>query len=211
MNSFSIREALRVGWQTFKVSWKLILGVLLLSTAINLAPALVGNSIGADNSGMQLIVSILSWVFGIIIGIGQLKIAIELVDKKSPPFSELFSHYRLFFHTLFTQIMVGIIVVIGLVLLIIPGIVFALRLQFAVYAVVDGGMGPLAAISASWTMTKGSTIKLLLYAIASFLVLFAGLLLLGVGLILAVPTTMLATAYIYRTLSSRVITAPQSV
>jgi uncharacterized membrane protein len=100
-----------------------------------------------------------------------------------------------------TAIIVGIIVIVGLMLLIIPGIIFAVRLQFAPYLVVDRSAGPLTAIRGSWAMTKGSAGKLIIFDFVIGLITALGVLVLGVGLLVAAPVTMLATARVYRKLA----------
>jgi uncharacterized membrane protein len=102
---------------------------------------------------------------------------------------------------LFTQVVVGVIVVVGLILFIVPGIVFALRLQYATYVLIDKKLNIFDAVRESWNITKGSTMNLLGFAVVSFFVAMGGAMLLGVGLLLAIPTIMIATAYIYRKLS----------
>lgn len=204
MDAFSIRESLRTGWNTFKAHWALLLGVMLFTALVSVSPSLITGIIGNDNSGVVWIAQIFSWVLGVVVSIGQVRILLNLVDGAPAAFADLFSHYKLFFHMLLTQIIVGVIVVMGIILFIIPGIIFALRLQFATYALVDKKLNPFDAIGASWHMTKGSTLKLLLYAIISAVVALVGALALGVGLLLAIPTLLVAHMFVYRKLTQTV-------
>ena len=53
------------------------------------------------------------------------------------------------------NLLVFAIVGIGMVLLVVPGIIFGCRLSFVPYLVMDRGLDPVAAIEKSWNMTRG--------------------------------------------------------
>ena len=78
------------------------------------------------------------------------------------------------------------IVVIGFVMLILPGIIFACKLAFVPYLVIDKKMDAIPAIKASWEMTNGHTVDILVMGIISFFIGLLGLVLLIVGIIPAV-------------------------
>ena len=59
------------------------------------------------------------------------------------------------------DLLIVVTVVVGLVLLIIPGIYFALRLSLAPYFLVDKNMDVMDAYKASWDATKGNVMKIL--------------------------------------------------
>lgn len=72
------------------------------------------------------------------------------------------------------QVIVGILVLFGLVLLVIPGIFLAVSLAFAQVFVAVEDEGPLQAISSSWALAKGNRLSI-------FLLLLV-LLVLGIGI-----------------------------
>ncbi len=69
--------------------------------------------------------------------------------------SNMFEAFRNYWNAILANILVGVIVVIGLILLIIPGIVFACKLAFTPYLVVDRKMEVIEAVKESWRMTDG--------------------------------------------------------
>jgi uncharacterized membrane protein len=74
----------------------------------------------------------------------------------------------------------------------------------ATYALVDGdGQSPIDAIKTSGRLVSANVGSSLLLAILNFLVIIAGVIALCVGLFVAIPITILATAYAYRTFSGR--------
>ena len=53
------------------------------------------------------------------------------------------------------NIVVAVIVGLGIIMLIVPGIIFACRLAFVPYLVVDREMDVMDALRVSWDMTRG--------------------------------------------------------
>lgn len=196
---FSKREALGTGWKIFKAHWKLLVAATVTTGFISL----VQGYYAQNTQGTSVLVfNFIFWLLQIVVALGFLHICLLLVAKQAARFGDLFSEYRYVLHYLVGSILYGLIVAIGLVLLILPGIIFAVRMQLWSYFIVDKHVGPLAALKGSWKMTKGSVINLLLFDILIGLVTLVGAILLGLGLLVAVPVTSVATAWIYRKLAS---------
>ncbi|MEK7062854.1 MAG: YciC family protein, partial [Patescibacteria group bacterium] len=122
-----------------------------------------------------------------------------------------FNEYRLFWKFLGVSILMPIVVIAGLILLIVPGIIWAVRFSFAPLILVDTKMGPIASMKESFTITRGNFWKFLLFWLAIAIINIVGLLLLGVGLLLTIPASTFAMIHIYRTLSASraaVVTEP---
>ena len=79
------------------------------------------------------------------------------------------------------NLLVVAIVGIGLVLFVVPGIIFACRLAFVRYLVMDKGLDPVAAIEKSWIMTRGHGWRIFGMYLLAIVMFFFGLLLLIVG------------------------------
>jgi len=78
------------------------------------------------------------------------------------------------------SLLVFAIVGIGFVLVIVPGIIFACRLAFVPYLVMDKGLDPVAAIEKSWFMTRGHGWRIFGMYVLTFVMFFCGLVLLVV-------------------------------
>ena len=103
---------------------------------------------------------------------------------------------------LIAEFFVGLLVFFGLMLLIIPGIIFAFKYMFVPYVIVDQEKPSIReALRKSGKITKGVRFKLFLFSIISILVLFVGLLALGVGVIVAAIVLALATSHVYNILA----------
>lgn len=86
---------------------------------------------------------------------------------------------------------------IGFLLFIVPGIIFACRLAFVPYLVMDKGLDPVAAIEKSWSMTRGHGFRIFGMYLLSILLFFCGLLLLIVPGLFALMWAGTAFASLY--------------
>jgi uncharacterized membrane protein len=89
------------------------------------------------------------------------------------------------------------IVSLGIFLFVIPGIIFACRLAFVKYLVLDRKLDPVEAVKESWRMTKGHAGKIFWMGFLAFPIVIAGLICLGVGVIPAVMWIRCAFASMY--------------
>jgi uncharacterized membrane protein len=97
--------------------------------------------------------------------------------------------------------LVAISVLGGCLLLIIPGIIFAVRLMFVNYIAAEKHISPMVALSESKRITKGYRWKIFGFLCVMGLINLLGLLCLIVGVLYTAPLTILATAILYKKLS----------
>lgn len=199
---FSKKEAIRLGFQVAKKNIIFFIGIFVIITLVFALTTLVQSSAVFNKDAASFIISnILVFVVNTVIDMGLIRIAIKFAEHERPVFSDLFYTPSLINYIL-TSIMSAVIVLIGLILFIVPGIIFALRVQFSKYLVIDKGLGPVEAIQKSWKMTKGVSFNLFLFAILLMFINILGLLAFIVGLFISIPLTMVANAFIYRKLLS---------
>jgi uncharacterized membrane protein len=87
---------------------------------------------------------------------------------------------------------VGILVAVGFVLLIVPGIIAMLMFMFSSFIVIDREKGPIESMAVSKLITKGKRWPLLGFVLLLLLINIAGLLALVVGLLVTIPVSTLA-------------------
>jgi len=95
------------------------------------------------------------------------------------------------------------LVILGVVMLIIPGIIIACRLAFVPYLVMDRNMEAMKAVEKSWQMTKGYGWTIFGMAILSFFIAIAGLLVFGVGILISIMWIHAAFATLYQAVNNR--------
>jgi len=106
--------------------------------------------------------------------------------------SEIFEGFKLWLQVVLANILVGAIIVLGIILLIIPGIIFACKLAFVPYLVMDKKLDATEAVKQSWKMTNGHGWTIFFMGFLSIFIVLAGLILLIVGII---PAAMWISAY----------------
>ena len=104
---------------------------------------------------------------------------------------------------LLASVLVGLIVAAGFVLLIVPGIIWGLKFGFAGFLVVDRKLDPIEALRESNRLTMGTKWQLFAFALLAFGINLVGAIALGIGLMVTIPTTVIAAAYVLRQLQAR--------
>lgn len=199
---FSKGEAIRFGWETMKSNFGFFIVLFLLAFMIIVIPEIIGGMIKGRLPIISFIFGIASWILQLIIGMGLTRITINFADGKSSDFGDLFSCLHLLPRYLLGSILYGLIVIAGTILLIIPGIIWAIKFQFFSYLIVDKEMRPIESIKRSSDITEGVKWDLLLFGSLLLGLNILGFLALLVGLFVTIPTSMIALAYVYRKLQS---------
>ncbi len=199
-NSFSIVDSLSYGWKTFKANWQFLVSVALVTFLVNLIPRQLSGWAEGELPGFTFLFSIMGALANLVVSIGSTVILLKLVDQKIPRFDDLWKHYSLMLNYFLASALMGLIIFAGIILLIVPGLYFAVKYHFMMYFVVDKKMGPLEALRASGKITEGVKWKIVGLVLASAGVMILGALALGIGILVAIPVIGLADVYVYRKL-----------
>jgi uncharacterized membrane protein len=205
MKAFGIGESISFGWKTFKSNAGLLIGVMLVSGIIGYVPTALDNMQKNGQMDLGLFALVLSIAFFFIsqlLELGMVFINVQLVDGKKATFNDLFSQTSVLIKGVLAALLYGVIVLLGIICFIIPGIWLAIRLQFYKYLVVDKKMGPIEALKGSWNMTKGNVWNLIGLGLVIMLLNLLGLIALIIGIFVTAPISMVAMAYVYRKLSA---------
>src|SRR3972149_11496408 len=168
---FSKSEAINFGFETAKKNLFFYFSLFVICAFLILAYAVL-QMILVSNFGIlgSFITGVVNWVVTASITLGFVNIALKLIDKKKVEKKDLFfQDWGLVFMYIITNVIRQIIIIVGLILFIIPGIIFAIKLQFVDYLIVDKKMG-IDSLSKSWNMTKGVKWNLFLFWILLALV-----------------------------------------
>ena len=122
---------------------------------------------------------------------------------------DMFEAFRNYWNAVLASLLVSVITIVGFVLFIIPGIIFACKLAFTPYLVVDRKMGVIEAVKESWRMTGGHAWKVFLIGLLAIPIGIAGLICFGVGIIVAIMWVTLAFASLYHAVSKLSEASPQ--
>jgi uncharacterized membrane protein len=202
IQKFSKKEAINFGWNISKNNFKFFILLFTLVVVVFIILSFI-QSLVNEKSLPALILYIINIVVQIIISMGLVKISLKFCDNEKPKISDLFPSYPLFFKFLIGSIIYGLIVIGGLILLIIPGIIWSIQFQFFGYLILDKGISPIEALKKSSKITKGTKWDLFLFGILLGFINILGALAFLVGLFVTIPATMIATAFVYRKLLSQ--------
>jgi hypothetical protein len=108
-----------------------------------------------------------------------------------------------YWNVVIANIVVGVIVGLGIVMLIVPGIIFACRLAFVPYLVVDREMDVMDALRVSWDMTRGYGWQIFIMGFLAFWIVIGGLICLVVGVFISLMWISAAFATIYHAVELR--------
>lgn len=153
----------------------------------------------ADQKGpVQSILEIPSQIFQTYLGMGLFAFSLALVRGQKTSISMLFSQSGgKLMKVVFASILYGLMVGIGFICLIIPGIYLALRFMYYHAAIIDKDLGVIESLKYSSQLTRDNKLSLLGLGFLSSLIVLAGAIALLFGLLWAIPTVWLASTIAY--------------
>ena len=205
MHTLPIGDCIRFGWETFKKRPGILIGALALVILISAIPGLltphpeiVEGQPPPPPTAFAMIMGLVSLVISFLVGLGLTNFALRAHDDiAGVTIGDLWNPAPIW-RFLGAEILATIIIFVGFLLLVVPGIIAALGLGFTPYVVIDRGLGPVESLKESWRITTGNKWRILLLGLALVGLNFLGLLVLIVGLLVTVPITLLAVVHAYR-------------
>lgn len=200
---FSKKEAVNFGFESFKKNVVFFLVVIFLMWFLNVLPTYINRPNENNNVFGQLILivtAVAAYLLRKLFDLGVIQTTLHVIEEKKPLLSDLFSRTDVLWKAIVGDILYGLMVFGGIVLLIVPGIIWAVKYQYYSYLIVDKGMGPLEALKESGKMTQGVKWDLFVFDLLLGLINAVGAILLVVGLFVTIPLTMVAGAFVYRKL-----------
>jgi uncharacterized membrane protein len=151
--TISARECLTYGWEAFKKRPLVYIAVILIIEVLWLASeyAPVDTTIAGDVAFM-----LLSLVSAVVYMIVMTYFMLRAHDiPESIEVSDLLRVHN-FLKLIGANILSGLVIFLGLLLLIVPGLIAAAALAFCGYLAIDKGLRPVAAFKESARLTKGN-------------------------------------------------------
>ncbi len=117
---------------------------------------------------------------------------------------DIFAFTRNYSNVVLAYLLMNFIIGIGLVILIIPGIIFACKLAFVPYLVIDKNMNAMDALKTSWSMTEGYAMNIFLIVVLAIFISIGGMIVFFVGVIIAAMWIYSALASMYYAVDSKI-------
>ena len=197
-NSFSIEEAMKFGWRKTREHSGLLFQGLLTLFAIQVAHSMVERVL--EGTLLGSLATLALFIVSVFVGIGFTQIGLKIAKGQRADYSDIIPPFELVIRYVFAAVLVGLIVIAGLILFIIPGIYFALRFSMVRFSILEGA-DVIDSLGESSKLTKGVKWKLLGFFLVFGLLNIVGALLLLIGLIVTIPMTLIAYAHVYKHLS----------
>jgi uncharacterized membrane protein len=200
MHSFSIQEALGFGWDKTREHSGLLFQIVLTYAAFQVAASIVQKTM--EGTVLGAVASIAIGVMSVIIGAGFMHIVLKLAHGHAAHYRDLIPPARLVWYFFCASVVSGILIILGFIAFIIPGIYLALRFSMVRFAVLDGAHIT-ESLRRSSKLTHGHKWKLLGFFLVCGIINIVGAILLLVGLLVTVPVTAIAYAHVYLKLKNR--------
>jgi uncharacterized membrane protein len=191
----SATEAYGFAWAELK---RCFLELLLVGVVWMLLSAPSG-WLGDDLLGMAYHVLVLGPV-----GFGGMYAFLRAARGGTPDVSDMFAAFRGdYWQAVLAGLLMSVLIAIGTALLIVPGVIAAVRLAWVPYLVIDERLAAVEAIKTSWERTRGYGMTIFVLWLLAIPIILLGLLALGVGVILSLMWIQMAAAVLYAAVSTR--------
>lgn len=200
----TVGECYGNGWRQM---WQYPLELLLIAIVYFLIhlPESIGSAAdemsGATGAVLGLLAFaysvLLSWPLGFGISFGYLRAA----RGDALHVKDIFAVLQNYWSAVLANLLVMVIVTLGFVFLVVPGIIFACKLAFVSYLVVDRDMEAIEAVKESWRMTTGHAWTIFFMGLLAIPIAVAGVVCLVVGIVPAIWWISLAMASLYHAIS----------
>jgi hypothetical protein len=199
-DKFSISAALKYGWETFKQHVPFFIVFMVILAAVTVIPDKLIDSMFQQGTALFVIGKLIVRLLGLVLGMVATRLSLDIHDKGNPDFEHLGELSSLVLYYLGGKILYGLIVMVGLILLVVPGCIAAYMFLYTGFLTIDKGLSPIAALQESRVVTQGYKMDLFLFSLAVAGINIVGVICLVVGLFVTVPITLMASAYVYRKL-----------
>jgi uncharacterized membrane protein len=167
--------------------------------------------VGAEAIGLGfggVLLGLFSLAFGLFV-LGPLSYGMAYVFLKvirGEPFdiADMFDCFKSnYLNVVLANLLVVAIVIAGIVVFIIPGIIFACKLAFVPYLIMDKKLEVIEAVKTSWNMTRGHAWTIFFIGLLSIPIILLGLIMIFIGVIPAAIWIEGANAAIYHSVDKR--------
>ena len=206
-----VGSAISYGWKKFTENVGpfiiLMLVVLVVTFVLNLVR---GFLVPSDNTGfvalvLGLFLSVVVYVITMIVQAGVYRAGLGVTKGVTPSVSQLTETGNIGTYIL-TSILVGLGTFVGLILCIIPGLIFFIFAAYAPIIALDKGLDPIESLKQSFGYVKDNFGQVFLILLVSYIVYVIGACLCGVGLLVSAPVALVAIIYSYRALNNELVT-----
>ncbi len=202
--SIDLVAVFKFSFAQFKKYASFIIGAMLTYVVLAVVPQvyLMINTPKNPTTSQQFVSFLLTMV-QVFLSLGFTKIILLLVQDKFVEVADMFNNFKPFLSYFVATFLYSIAVILGILLLVLPGIFILIRFQFYPYLILEENISSFSALQKSYYLSQNLTLELLLFGVAVVALNIAGFLLFGVGIIFTYPLTTMAIAVVYKSLTEQ--------
>ncbi len=196
---FEIAPLLKEGFaRTYGVKWNFMGAILVYAIISIITGAILEVFFPSDATQYnEIIASLLAVPVTLPIMIGVSMLGVKQARDESLEIPSVLNYFSYLLPILLAYVAMGLLLVVGFALLILPGIYLAVSYSFTYALVVDKGLGVWEAMELSRKTVTKQWFKFFGLALLSGLMILISAIPLGVGLIWSVPTIYIAYGLLY--------------
>jgi len=192
------------GWRKMKTSFLDLFLIIIIVAAVYVPLGMIESLDGNETPGGVLL-KMFSFAYLVMLlmplDTGASWVFLKGVRGEKIDVQDMFSVFENYINVVLAGLLAGTIIGLGMVFLLVPGIIFACRLAFVRYLVMERKLEPVEAVKESWRLTKGHANQIFWTGCLAFWAFLAGLLCFGVGVIVAWMWVRCAFASMYYAVS----------
>lgn len=184
-------------WAIYKNALGMCLGVMVtfyvITYAFQFLMQMIMVAVTTQAPSQEMVITatvftgLVNWLFGIWLGAGQANFFLKTARGDDAKFADLFSGGRWFVPIAVASLLYGLIFMVGLILLIVPGIILALMLSQYYLLIIDRDAGIIDSLQQSREIMRGNKLTLFVMGLSWMGLGILGLLACGIGLLFVMP------------------------
>ncbi len=188
------------GWDTMKRFFLELFILVIILGAAAIPMGIVNNPTGFHSAGTAFL-KLFGFAYLVLlyaaIRYGVLYGFVRGARGETPEVNDIFKVTDNYMNVVLSGLVTTVIIGIGFMALLIPGIYFACRLVFVPYLVVERKMEVVPALRESWDISKGKAWTIFLMGLTAIPIALLGLLMCGVGILFSLVWIHAAFASLY--------------
>jgi len=196
MQPFTTKGIIGRSFNLFKANWGILLGSLFIVVLVSV----LFSPLTKRMDMVGVLATFASIAVDVVLQVGLLRIALDIVDGKQVHISQLVSEYRIALRYFGATILYMLIMLGGMLLFIVPGVIWAIMFGQYRFFIIDQRLGVMDSFRASARVTKGAKLQLFGFGLLVMLLLFASVVAFGLGLLVTIPMAVVIGPLLYRRL-----------
>jgi len=186
--AIDVNEVFSQAWSIFKQQWGICLGLIVVAGLVNMIPGILVQGLaqtmqqGPALALATMVINIGGFVLQTWITVGQMLAFLRIARGQPVELGMLFQGGPWLARALGGNILFGLMVGLGMLLCVVPGVILALMFWPYLLLIVDRNMGVIESLDRAREITRGNWAPVFLMALAMFGLSILGLLACFVGI-----------------------------